>query len=109
MTMTVNTDLHLNAERNFYAFYYMTWAINDTIMELGMICASILAIYQISNGAPIGNFVMLISYWGNFTGKPFAFTVADPSLRLMLYRETSQFRRRSASLGPVPHRCRGTA
>lgn len=61
--------LNLKAETKFYSFYYVSWAVRDTIIELGMIFACILAIYQISNGAPIGNFVMLVSYWANFTGK----------------------------------------
>lgn len=66
--MTVNAGLNLKAETKFYSFYYVSWAVRDTIIELGMIFACILAIYQISNGAPIGNFVMLVSYWANFTG-----------------------------------------
>lgn len=61
--------LNLKAQTKYYLFFYVTQGLRDTIIELGMICACILAIYQISNGAPIGNFVMLISYWGNFTGK----------------------------------------
>lgn len=62
-------DLNLKANARYTYFFYVFHAIRDTIIEAGMICACILAIYQISNGAPIGNFVMLVSYWGNFTGK----------------------------------------
>lgn len=69
--INVNAGLNMKAQTKLYSFYYISWAVKDTIMEIGMICACILAIYQISNGAPIGNFVMLVSYWANFTGKPF--------------------------------------
>ena len=77
--MTVNAGLNSKARAKFYYFYYITWAVEETIIELGMIGACILAIYQISNGAPIGNFVMLVSYWANFTGKLFASTAVDLS------------------------------
>ena len=62
----------MRAHTKFLSVYYLSWVVQDTIIELGMICACILALYQISNGAPIGNFVMLVAYWGNFTGEPFA-------------------------------------
>ncbi|KAM0796010.1 hypothetical protein BDR22DRAFT_812779 [Usnea florida] len=61
--------LNMRAHTKFLSVYYLSWVVQDTIIELGMICACILALYQISNGAPIGNFVMLVAYWGNFTGK----------------------------------------
>lgn len=67
--MTSIAGLNLKAQTKYYSFFYMTEIVRDTIIEFGMVCACILAIYQISNGAPIGNFVMLVSYWGNFTGK----------------------------------------
>lgn len=88
MMMTVNAELNLKAETKFYSFYYLSWAVKDTIIELGMICACILAIYQISNGAPLGNFVMLVSYWANFTGEPSALMAVNPSRWLILHRKT---------------------
>lgn len=105
MMITVITGLNLKAQTKYYLFFYVTQGLRDTIIELGMICACILAIYQISNGAPIGNFVMLISYWGNFTGKPFVSIVVGPSSWLMLHRKIDQFRRNSASISPGSHRC----
>lgn len=86
--MTADAGLNMKAQTKFYTAYFMSWAVKDTIIELGMICACMLAIYQISNDAPIGNFVMLVSYWGNFTGKPFALIAVDPSRWLMPYRKT---------------------
>lgn len=77
--MTISADLNLKAQTKYYYVWYVSWAVKDTIIELGMICASILAIYQISNGAPIGNFVMLVSYWANFTGMRVAFIAVDSS------------------------------
>ena len=88
MMVTVNTGLNLKAAAKYNYFYYMSWGIKDTIIELGMICACILAIYQISNGAPIGNFVMLVAYWGNFTGKSPVSTAVCLSRWLMLDRQT---------------------
>lgn len=87
MMMTITAGLSLKAQTKYYSFYYMTWGIRDTIIELGMICACILSLYQISNGAPIGNFIMLVSYWGNFTGKPLASIALDPAWQLILYRK----------------------
>lgn len=89
MMMIVNAGLNSKALTKFYYLYYITWATGDTVIELGMICACILAIYQISNGAPIGNFVMLVSYWANFTGKLLTLMAVDMSGWLMLpYRKT---------------------
>lgn len=106
--LTITAGLNLKAETKYYAFYYMTWGVKDTIIELGMICACILSLYQISNGAPIGNFIMLVTYWANFTGKSLALTALGPSWQLMLYRKTQYFRRDSTSIGPGSHRRRGT-
>ena len=107
--MAVNIGFNLKAMIKLQSFYYMSGAIEYTVIELGKICACILAIYQISKGAPIGNFVMLVSYWGNFTGKTFAFLAVDVSRCLIIYRETRQFRQRSAPFDRESHRCRGTA
>ena len=63
-----DAGLNMKAHTKYISVYYLSWIAKDTIIELGMICACILALYQISNGAPIGNFVMLVAYWGNFTG-----------------------------------------
>lgn len=72
MLTSMNAGMSLKAETKYYTLFYQDWCVRDTVIELGEICACILALYQISKGAPIGNFVMLISYWGNFTGNSFA-------------------------------------
>ena len=59
----------LKVQAKTYYFWYTAASYKDTLIELGRICACILAIYQISQGAPIGTFVMLVSYWSRFTGK----------------------------------------
>lgn len=107
--MTADAGLNMRAHTKYISVYYLSWIAKDTIIELGMICACILALYQISTGAPIGNFVMLVAYWGNFTGGPFARSTVDPSRWLIPFRETYHFRRYSAQNGPGPHRRRGDA
>ena len=69
----------MKAHTKYLSVFYLSWIVKDTIIELGMICACILALYQISNGAPIGNFVMLVAYWGNFTGERCALSMVDSS------------------------------
>ena len=70
MLTLVNAGLNLRAQMNYYRSYILYWIAKDTVIDLGQICACVLALYQISEGAPIGNFVMLITYWGNFTSNP---------------------------------------
>lgn len=92
MLTFVNTGLSLRAQTKYYGSYILYWIAKDTVIDLGQICACVLALYQISKGAPIGNFVMLITYWGNFTGSPFALIAVATSRCLMVYRQTYQFR-----------------
>ena len=92
MLTLVNTGLNLRARMNYYLSYILYWIAKDTVIDLGQICACVLALYQISKGAPIGNFVMLITYWGNFTGNPFALIAVATSRCLIVYRQTCQFR-----------------
>ena len=92
MLTLVNTGWNLRAQMNYYRSYILYWIAKDTVIDLGQICACVLALYQISKGAPIGNFVMLITYWGNFTGNPFALIAAATSSCLTDYRQTCQFR-----------------
>lgn len=77
MLTSIIAGMNVKAEIKYYTLYYLGWCIGDTVMEIGEIGACILALYQISKGAPIGNFVMLISYWGNFTGNSFALITVD--------------------------------
>ena len=43
--------------------------MEETVIDFGLAGAALLAIYQIAHAAvPVGSFVMLMSYWGNFTG-----------------------------------------
>ena len=68
MLIVLIVGWNLRAQKKYYHIFYLNWAVGTTVIQLGQICACILAVYQISNGAPIGNFIMLVSYWGNFTG-----------------------------------------
>ena len=86
MLTTVNADLNLRAKINYLVLYYIYWTARDTVIELGQICACVLALYQISKGAPIGSFVMLITYWGNFTGNAFAVITVATLHWLIFYR-----------------------
>ncbi|CAD6570642.1 MAG: hypothetical protein ASARMPREDX12_003784 [Alectoria sarmentosa] len=61
--------LSIKADYKWISLHYISQVAKDTIIELGMISACILAIYQITKGAPVGGFVMLVSYWYNFTVK----------------------------------------
>ena len=63
--------LSIKADYKWISLHYISQVAKDTIIELGMISACILVIYQITKGAPVGGFVMLVSYWYNFTGKSF--------------------------------------
>ena len=105
MLTLINAGFNLKAELKYYILYYAYWAVRDTVIELGMICACILAIYQISYGAPIGNFVMLVSYWANFTGTSFALVAVDASHCLTISSKINQLRRCSAQTDPGSHRC----
>ena len=50
--------------------FYMSWMGGDSILELGLVCATFLAVYQIAHGTvPIGSFAMLTSYWASFTSR----------------------------------------
>ena len=102
--MTVNAGLNLRAEAMYLLLYSFHWIIRDTVIDLGQICACILALYQVSKGAPIGSFVMLISYWGNFTSDPSALIAVATSHCLILYRQACPFRRASAPIYPKSHR-----
>ena len=84
MLTTVNAGLNLRAQINYIVLCYLYWTARDTVIELGQICACVLALYQISKGAPIGSFVMLITYWGNFTGSPFA-VIAIATLHCLIF------------------------
>ena len=92
MLTHVYAGLSLQAQMKYYSDYILYWIAKDTVISLGQICACVLALYQISKGAPIGNFVMLITYWGNFTGNPFAVIAVATSRCLMFYRQTYQCR-----------------
>ena len=49
---------------------YMSWMGGDSILELGLVCATFLAVHQIAHGTvPIGSFAMLTSYWTSFTSR----------------------------------------
>ena len=109
MLISINAGLNLNAQLKYYLFYYAYWTVRDTVIELGMICACILAIYQISNGAPIGNFVMLVSYWANFTGDSLTLIAVGAPRWLTISSETYQLRRCSTQIDPGSHRYRGDA
>ncbi|KAK4696240.1 hypothetical protein P7C71_g1638, partial [Lecanoromycetidae sp. Uapishka_2] len=57
------------AYKAYFSLFLHFNATEETIIDLGLTGAALLAIYQIVYGnQPIGNFAMLISYWGNFTG-----------------------------------------
>ena len=62
--------LHLAAQLRITLLYYIAWALEDFVMELGLIGAGSLVIYQIVNGIQkVGSFAMLMMYWGTFTGR----------------------------------------
>ena len=92
MLTLVNAGLSLRAQTKYYSSYILYWIAKDTVIDLGQICACVLALYQISKGAPIGSFVMLITYWGNFTGNHFSVIAVATSRCLIFYRQTYQFR-----------------
>ena len=105
MLTSIDAGMVLEAKRKYYVLFNIYWCVRDTVIELGQICACILALYQISKGAPIGNFVMLVSYWVNFTGNPPGLVAVGSSRCLIFFRETRQFRRSSAPILSESHRC----
>lgn len=53
-------------------------AISNSIVELGLCGALILAAYQVMQGTQtVGNFVLLLTYWSTFTGKTFRTSVTE--------------------------------
>lgn len=59
---------HIAARLKELFVLYMSWMGGDSIMELGLVCATFLAVHQIAHGTvPIGSFAMLTSYWASFT------------------------------------------
>ncbi len=49
---------------------YLAWMGEDSILELGLIGATVLAVHQIAHGSvPVGSFAMLIYYWNGFAGR----------------------------------------
>ena len=61
---------HLTARLREIYIAYIAWMGEDSILELGLIGATFLAVHQIAHGSvPVGSFAMLIYYWSNFAGR----------------------------------------
>lgn len=55
-----------------FAFNHVWRLSNDMILQVGFVGACFVATYQVSIGrSSIGSFVLLLNYWGRFTGKYF--------------------------------------
>lgn len=49
---------------------YIAWIGEDSILELGLVGAAILAVHQIAHeSVPVGSFAMLIYYWNSFAAR----------------------------------------
>ena len=55
--------------------FYMAWIGQDSILELGLVGATFLAVHQIAHGSvAVGSFAMLIYYWSSFSGRLYQLT-----------------------------------
>lgn len=51
-------------------FWIIVDLVEESLLQVGLYCACLLAICQIANGnQKVGSFAMLILYWGKFTGR----------------------------------------
>ena len=60
----------LITNRRLSLMYYLASFVKDSLLEIGYCGAFLIAAYRVSHGTlEVGNLVILLSYWGRFTGK----------------------------------------
>lgn len=59
---------HVSAAKSLYSSYFVGHAFQYLILLAGLLAGAFLAVYQITHGqATAGDFVMLLTYWGQLT------------------------------------------
>lgn len=59
---------HISAAKSLYSGYFVGHAFQYLILLAGLLAGAFLAVYQITHGeATAGDFVMLLTYWGQLT------------------------------------------
>ncbi|KAI1453475.1 hypothetical protein F4805DRAFT_470067 [Annulohypoxylon moriforme] len=59
---------HVSAAKTLYSSYFVGHAFQYLILLAGLLAGAFLAVYQITHGqATAGDFVMLLTYWGQLT------------------------------------------
>lgn len=64
----VAVNSHVSAAKSLYSSYFVGHAFQYLILLAGLLAGAFLAVYQITHGqATAGDFVMLLTYWGQLT------------------------------------------
>ncbi|KAI0160968.1 hypothetical protein GGR52DRAFT_153961 [Hypoxylon sp. FL1284] len=64
----VAVQSHVDAAKSLYSSYFVGHAFQYLILLAGLLAGAFLAVYQITHGqATAGDFVMLLTYWGQLT------------------------------------------
>lgn len=64
----VAVQSHIEAAKSLYSSYFVGHAFQYLILLAGLLAGAFLAVYQITHGqATAGDFVMLLTYWGQLT------------------------------------------
>ncbi|KAI5865145.1 hypothetical protein GGS23DRAFT_618124 [Durotheca rogersii] len=64
----VAVKTHVSAAKSLYSGYFIGHAFQYLILLAGLLAGAFLAVYQITHGqATAGDFVMLLTYWGQLT------------------------------------------
>ncbi|KAI1371702.1 hypothetical protein F4677DRAFT_288409 [Hypoxylon crocopeplum] len=64
----VAVNSHISAAKSLYSGYFVGHAFQYLILLAGLLAGAFLAVYQITHGqATAGDFVMLLTYWGQLT------------------------------------------
>ncbi|KAL7628020.1 hypothetical protein AAE478_002216 [Parahypoxylon ruwenzoriense] len=65
---SVAVRTHVSAAKSLYSGYFVGHAFQYLILLAGLLAGAFLAVYQITHGqATAGDFVMLLTYWGQLT------------------------------------------
>ncbi|KAI2462942.1 hypothetical protein F4781DRAFT_156709 [Annulohypoxylon bovei var. microspora] len=64
----IAVNSHVSAAKELYSSYFVGHAFQYLILLAGLLAGAFLAVYQITHGqATAGDFVMLLTYWGQLT------------------------------------------
>ena len=61
---------HTNSKKIVYLWNWLSTAVQESVLDIGLFGACFFAIYQVVyGGISVGSFVTLLTYWGSLSGK----------------------------------------